>query len=87
MDPSKPSSTPPLSSSSSSRTTGLSSAGSSSTLAASTSPSAAGAADVHFATGVDGANRRFYPLSTACAKALTDKVYDKRKVGATEVEK
>lgn len=85
MDPGK--STP---SSSSSSRTGLSSPGPSTSQAAaagSSSPASDPSSDVQFAPGGEGANRRYYPLSSACAKALMDKVYEKRKAGATEVEK
>lgn len=32
-------------------------------------------------------DKDFAPLSTACVRALNDKIYDKRKAAALEIEK
>jgi hypothetical protein len=33
------------------------------------------------------ADKEFAPLSTACARALNDRIYEKRKTAALEIEK
>lgn len=44
-------------------------------------------ADIYFFSGLKMADKDYAPLSTACVRALNDRMYERRKAAALEIEK